>query len=983
MTETLPSWIKIDNAIGDLSKVIPQLETYAKLAAHWRDIALAVRKLGADAPVDSPVNLASYLATNIDKDEIVEIFSELGLSDLHGKLTEIGGDFVDPQTPWAKLLRPASEFVETYLDQPAEEGALDDGDNPGLVRLNIPKLAAGADTGLGPATLNFAVGAQAGLECEAGAVWPFRGDAVKPGLLRIGADGAVEAKAGITLPFGKIGGGAASAAASAKAQLNYFYRPSRPDLVYAEAVAKALVNLPNPLSLSDINHAVQLAGLEGAVITCDGAVSAGLSATLGTDFSFKQLASVSAGVVAQLNFKRNARWLLSLRNDGSGLQFVLSRALSRERDWSVGVDIGLDYSGLARQVHDALSEAVDFISPEFDSIRPFLSPGTYLSARAGGLLDASVGSIVSEPDLKAALLQDIGCVLGQSDAKDLALANYLRSNVVDLATSHVGGVLSDVEAWARHVAEGLTAKFPALSADDVLDKLIARIKPMLGDVKTQFDGVVTELASQTGIAKSLSDVGIELDKNLAEADQLTAGIRDVVTKFDAFSKKVLEKTGEGVEHKLTARFGWTGGDSRGEQYELIGSFDQVNEETAALWKALVTGQLEPFQRILSDPASAPVGMHLDPKSSLTRFVGKHKGFALEIVVLGLSLSIKSIVKAEANIEISAGGDVTVFAKGTTEREVDGFDEGRSASFISTWDLALLKTDDTELGGQRKMSVSLKLDHSDKNLEPKEVNGFLVGLAQAGLVEFSRIQRAQEIYQGWRVANPGKKLSGRIDVDFALTASSVSRMVAIGRSCGTDGTLQHRAVFTTAAHTLLLSGATDSDRLDRDCREARREFKELAKVEDPWQIVYALRTVDLTPPEVAGHKGYSYTAFGKLIELSKSFPRMLSQMAQIYDAIPVGTVGAGTQWSEKDYVRAELALAKDARKWLCLNQKLIFWFKSDMHPAMVAFLRLLADMNQIMATSDPIEGLDGKVDVSTSSCLFAISMKSNDSQALSI
>jgi hypothetical protein len=983
VTETLPAWIKIDNAVGDLSKLIPQLKTYADLAAHWRDIALGVRELAKDALVDSPVNLASYLAANIGNAQIAHIFEKLGLSELHGKLTDIGGDFVDPQAPWAKLLRPASEFVETYIDQLAQEGALDDGGNPGLVQLNIPKLAAGADTGLDPATLSFAVGAQAGLDCEAGAVWPFRSDAVKPGLLRIGADGAVHAKAGITLPFGKIGGGAASAAASAKAQLNYFYRPSRPDLVYAEGVAKALLNLPNPLSLSDINHAVQLAGLEGAVITCDGAVSAGLSATLGTDFSFKQLTSVSAGVVAQLNFKRNARWLLSLRNDGSSLQFVLSRALSRERDWSVGVDIGLDYSGLARQIHDALSEAVDFNNPKLDSIRPFLSPGTYLSAGAGALLDASVGSIVSEPDLKAALLQDIGRVLGQSVAKDMALANYLRSNIVDLAASHVGGVLSDLEAWARHVAEGLTAKFPALSANDVLDKLIARIKPALGDVKNQFDGVVTELASQTGVAKSLLAVGIELDKNLAEADQLTVGIRDVVAKFDAFSKQVLEKTGEGVEHKLTARFGWSGGDSRGEQYELVGSFDKVNEETAALWKALVTGQLEPFQRILSDPASAPVGMHLDPKSSLTRFAGKHRGFALEIIVLGLSLSIKSIVKAEANIEISAGGDVTVFAKGTAEREVDGFDEGRSASFISTWDLALLKADGAAPGGQRKMGVSLKLDHSDRNLEPKEVDGFLGGLAGAGLVEFFRIQRAREIYQGWRIANPGKKLSGRIDVCFALTASAVTRMVAIGRMCGTDGTQQHRAVFATAARALLLSGATDTDRLDRDCREARREFKELAKVEDPWQIVYALRTVDLTPPEVAGHKGYSYTSFGKLIELSKSFPRMLSQMAQIYDAIPVGVVGTGAQWSEMEYVRAEMALARDARRWLRLNQKLIFWFKSDMHPATVAFLRLLADMNQVMETGDPMDGFDASVEVAKSSSLFSISMKPDKGEAVSV
>jgi hypothetical protein len=983
MTETLPAWLKIDNELGDLSKIVPQLKTYADLAEKWRDIAFAVRKLAADVPVDSPINLLRYLASKVDDEQIAEIFEELGLSTLHAQLAHVGGEMIDAKSPWAKLLQPTSGFVETYLEKPTEEGAFDDGDNPGLVRLNIPKLAAAAEASVEPASFDLALGGTVKFECEAGAVWPFRSDSVAPGLLRIGATGAFEGKAGISLPFGKIGSGAATGEGSVGAELNYFYRHARPDLVYAAAVASALISLPNPLNLSEINHAIRLVGMEGAVLACDGKVSAGLSAALGKDFSFEQLASVSAKMVAQLEFNRTARWVLSLRNTGSGLNFVLSRALTREQDWSAGLHIGLDYSGLAKQVHDALSETLDLIGPELESIRPFLSPGTYISENLGVLLNKTVGSIVSEPTLKAALVQDLGRVLGQSGSKDSALASYIRDYILDAAASYTGGVTSQADAWAQHIADGISEKFPALSPSAVKNALVAQIKPLLTEVKAKFDSTVTELAAQATISKSLSDIGVELDETLDKADQLTAGIRDVVAKFDAFSKEVREKTGEGIQHKLAAKFGWNGGASGGEQYELIGSFDQVNEETSALWRALVTGRLEPFQRILASPEAAPVGLHLDPKSSLSRFAGKYKGFSLELAVLGLSLSIKSIIKAEAAIELSAGGDVTVFAKGTAEVEVAGFKEGRSASFVNTWDLALLKSQDASGGGNRKMSVSLRLDHSDKDLEPKEVDGFLSGLGQAGLIESSRVKRAQEIYQGWKLANTGKTIQGTVEVGFAMTTQTVLRMVALGRICGKDGTQQHRAVFTTAAQALLLSGATDTDRLDRDCREARREFKELAKVDDPWQILYALRTVDLTPPEVAGHRGYSYAAFGKLMELSKSFPRILFQMAQIYDAIPVGAVGTGTPWSEKDYVRAEMALARDARRWLRLNQKLLFWFKSDMHPAAIAFLRLLADLNQVMATDNPLEGFDARLDTARSDNLFSITMKPSNGKSVSV
>lgn len=42
MTDMLPAWIKIDDRVGDLSQIIPELKTYAAFAARWRDIAVAV-----------------------------------------------------------------------------------------------------------------------------------------------------------------------------------------------------------------------------------------------------------------------------------------------------------------------------------------------------------------------------------------------------------------------------------------------------------------------------------------------------------------------------------------------------------------------------------------------------------------------------------------------------------------------------------------------------------------------------------------------------------------------------------------------------------------------------------------------------------------------------------------------------------------------------------------------------------------------------
>ncbi|MBB4860343.1 hypothetical protein HNO88_003686 [Novosphingobium chloroacetimidivorans] len=169
-TVTLLNWITIDHGLGDLTALVPQLEALTAFVQHWRAIGAEVAKLAAGAPVDSPGLLAGYLATHVGGPAIGQVFATLGLDELHAKLADLGGELASPDAPWAKLLQPASAFLESYGATPAGGAGLDDGDNPGLVSSPLSKLAEDAAPVLGKATLSFAIGAAAELECEAGAV---------------------------------------------------------------------------------------------------------------------------------------------------------------------------------------------------------------------------------------------------------------------------------------------------------------------------------------------------------------------------------------------------------------------------------------------------------------------------------------------------------------------------------------------------------------------------------------------------------------------------------------------------------------------------------------------------------------------------------------------------------------------------------------------------------------------------------------------
>lgn len=980
----LPDWIVVDGLPADIAGLVEQLGGYAEFAHHWRKLATALWQAGVDAPVDSPVRLALYLSAKLDSDEVVAVFDGLGLSEMRKRIAGWRAEIADPDKPWAKLLRPCTDFVESYGIEPTSGSfARDDGDNPGLVSLTMPHQDGRGAAAGGAATLSFALGGDAALECEAGSVWPFRGDGVPPGLVRIGGKGAAKAQASVAVPFAPIGDAGVHAGITGDASLEFYFRPEEPDAPFAEALLGGIGAIPNPLDLSDIAHAMTLAGLEGLVLGCAGSAEAGLSVILGKDVEVPEILSGRVGLDATLDFRRQARWLLSLRREGGAMRFVLSREIKREREWAAGVGVELDWSGLARRAHDLVAQADGLQGEALATIAPFLSPGTYLRDRALELVRPMASSLLEFPDFTDAVTRDLEIASGARAGDRSALVDWLGDQLSDLAATHADGVLADAAAWAKTIVSGLAKKAPALVAPALEAAVAARIQPTLEMVKTRFENTLAAVLQSPDVSKKLAEElkrgGIALAALNNPTASLDRGVRDIFAKVSGFAQKVLAATGEGVEKKLSARFGWSGSDSRGTHYELVGTFAEATPETAALWRALVTGQLQPFQRILAAPASAPQGLVLDPASSLSRLAGTSRGFALELIVAGLEVSVSSIVEGKAQVTVNANGDISVFAEGRASRDVDGIDEGRSATFVSTWDLLLSKFEGER--SHRTMMVNLALDHEDKDLSVSEVTGFLSGLGENRLVQSSRLARAEEIYQQWRLAvQPGKKVRGAIGVRMALGARSIERMVAIGRRLPGDPSLE-MAVFAAATRQQLAAGISDSKDFDRDVREARRKLRlEQAR---PFEVFFAMRDQDFESSGSALGGRYRYSAFAQLLPRSMAFIEILVRMAQIYDAIPIFGAPAASGWGPRDYAKAEKAMAKAARRWLKLNQKFIFFFKAKMHPAVIGLFTLLATMETPLENEDPVRVLDASPDPDVANRMIAIVMTPRHGEAVAV
>lgn len=982
-------WLRVGAAAADLKALAPDLVILAALAKDATRLATALAERNVPGDLSTPDRLLPAVVQAIDRPEVGQAFAALGLDDLFQSVRQRTSRLGASDQPWSRLLLPASAFAERYDGKDDERfGDYDEGSGTDVATLAIPPLAG--KVGLSPARIGLKASASgtAALHCEAGALWPFPKDEVKPGLLRLGVTGAATAGAAATAPFGTLGTGGASARTSVDVAASLFFRPASPDTSVAAALLQAIPALADPFDLAAVRRSMAMASLEGVVLRFAGSAGAGVEAAIGRNFDVPGLLSGKAGLTASLSFERSANWLLSLRSlGGDALRFVLSREIVSEDAWAAGVDLSIDASPLAGRVSAALVEATGTWGQLLDRIKPFFTPGTFARAKLGTDFDRLVGRIVSDQALRAAILSDHGLAGAAGAGEQSALLSAAEKRVAG-ALDAVGGRIATAAGDATtRVVDGLLRALPLVDATAAKTAVRQEVENLVGALRSAFDAEVASLAAADGkrLRKELSKVGAAVKEAADDADRATRGVRDLVERVQSLIDKATKAAGEGLARKLGARFGWQGASRTGAHYELAGEWRGDDPAFAELWRSLATGRLQPFQRLLADPAALPPGMTLDPTSSLARLAGGSRGFDLEIVAFGINVGLKQVVEAKAEIELSANGDVTVSVRGEADRAITSFRERRSAVFLTSWDIVAGRLAGD---GSRTMAVSLTLEHRDKGLDPEEATSLVAGFASLGLIRQDRVARLDAEYQRWKVlaAGSGGKPRGAIVVRMTPPGGVGERMVACGRLVRDQRPGAALSLFSTAVAALMASGFVKAERKDREVEEARRQWNELRDVAEPERVVYALRGVDFAAATGSGSGNLAsrFLALSRLVPRGIAFLALLEQTARIHDAEPATTSPpARGSWTEKQYEEAEKSLAKAASKWLDLNASILFGAKKAVSPSMLALFELLARLaSPTLGTDAAAPGL-GKWKLEDSDGWFSIAMTPDGGQAVAV
>lgn len=911
--------IKKGAGLAGLDDEIALLEALVAIAKNWEKLA---------GELDTPANALALLdkvIADLGTDSVKNAFAKLHLDGAYADLTRLAGkvkDFADKIPPKLKtLLKALSEFGDA--DAGAVEWGLDGSKEAELsskVKLKVS----------GDAKLQFAAAAKATI-----------GETKSSGLLQLGAHAGVSAEGSAKLPI-QWGSFDASAGASAEVGLDYFYKPSDRKTIYGIALADRILNLPDPFDYDSIWNAFQSAReLEGITyLFKDKAnVKADLVLSASGNLLDDVLGEVKLAVGASASIS-NA-FVMSLRAvpapDGAAgkhVEIILSRTTDSSAGISLGIDVKLDGSALLGQVREVLNKAVARSEKTLGKITPYLTPGTWLREKAGAEIEALAGKLIKDPALKGlrdALVVDIKALFGDKEPDETAILKWLSDKVT--------GAVDDG-------AKDLTG-----AADALLDKLVARVSdalPVPADLKATFtDKAKTGLASlvarvnkafrdeltaligpsDKAIRKAFKAVGIKLDKNLDAIDKLFEPIRKLIDEYNRVLKLAKEFADDSGRAKIAASLKVEELWKWGLEEKLIGTF--TGPEAAGTFNKLATGDVADFKALLRDDKTVP-GFKLDARSHLKRTARRTTKQDFSLVAFGFSESGSLLLDGNAELLIDGNGDVQVDARAELKKRFKTKTEEREVNFVDTFSLKLTKAADGTPQATRTIEVGVGIAHVDKELQTRELNGFIQSLANAGLVSDDTPAVATKQYGLW--APDGKAIAADISAKLQLTPEQIRRLMHIG-----PGDRDKNGRLTDAVKKRLISTAVaagdEVGKAGKTLGEYRVNILHGARTaagSHQWdmnslsQFLYDRVWDASQDQDLDVRRSYQDlrpgATTGDIAMMLGEYQRMLAligivqRLGDIYLAVPkVGDAEIG--WDEMKYAEEEHALAGECSWWL--------------------------------------------------------------------
>ncbi|MCW3848543.1 hypothetical protein OF829_15010 [Sphingomonas sp. LB-2] len=949
MGEFLPLVRKGAGYVG-LADDLEAIEALVKIAESW-------------AGPERPAKLADLLTkaiADIDDASVKKVFGDLGLEPVRAKVAALlakvkaaGAKIPD----WAKTLaRPLDSFGES---------------DPGALSWTPLKLDETV-----PLDEPFTLGVKASavLSCAASTTTEAFGSPATR-LLKIAAHGDVSAQGGAEIPYAM---GAIKAGASAGAALDLAYYYATGDKrIYVAALAEGLARAPLPFDYSAVWEAAARPGFAGVDYVF--AANAGANLDVGLaylieagDLKFDLGGKVSVAA----SYAKGYRLTLSpvQREGATALAISLKRTRLSALTIGASLSVTVDAPKLRAKVQDIVKTKLKLWDAARAEIQTILSPGTFLQTKLLGELGPALDRLVKNEALRNALAHDLGTVLGQ-DSSDAGLADWLSDAIkgaIDRASASLTG---KAETAVTEVTDKVMADLGNWVPDEAKAAVKAEIAKLIGSVHTGFGDAVQKLLDSfagdgKAFQKLLQDAGAKVQGAIKTIDDAFAGVRDLLTKYNAAIHDIAEKAQAAAEKKISIAI--TVQNKRTHELTLTvkGVFTDPNK-AADMFGWLTRGDLKTIRKHWDDLVNgAHDGFLLDPASSIEEHDRLEQSVGFEIMVLGFGATYSEKLTVDAKSTLDAAGNVLIDTSANYEKRVKGGNVERTASFGDVLGVAAAKSLAEGQGAlvSRTMRIGVSASYQDGNYSAAKLAGFLDDLESPDhlLITSAEGADARAAFAKLVAGSAGGTAKAGIAAELWLDDKLAQSVMLFGEAIpgkpyrdptGMLAWAGRRRVFEAGLEGLLSAGTESNTRSRKETLKKLTSAADFIIDEERDQIPTPL------PADLAGK--FLLFSRGAVEEIERyhdprSFPGAASDDANrfvrtyyrlddlataierlglVYRASPVGDEA----WSAKRYEQQQEVIAYRTARWLAAGSPLFAKDRNSVEPVVLALMLTLEDL----------------------------------------
>jgi len=780
-----------------LDDEVKLLETIANLTQYWP-------QLREGNPAESVLD---YLATL--EDQLEQQRPLLESLDINP----------DALTQLARKFRKAyaGELPESLQKLLHELGAFREGEDdrdPGLVRWKLydekdDRELVSADA----LTFSLKGPGQARIDLEAGDQPALAGIAGEH-LLRVGFAGRLGGAAAANFAYGKAG-----LDADAEGRLDYWFA-APPQTLFASAAAEGLRNLPSPFSLASINDAAER-GFRGLQLRLAASIKASVSVEYGI-FEGGGLVDASAGIDISASYDTAREFDLGAwrdPQDNEKIALRIKRARGHEINSTVGLGLQLDMARAVEQLRETVIEPyLDKYEDIYEKFKPYLSPGTLLARECNEALSQAAARLSDDAQIQAALRLALG-----QEVESEQLQQEISARLVTWFNSGVGIYSRAVSAdLPESAAAGLEAWLPAELPQSARDTIGVEVRGLIGSlqdklkeaVRQRADAASGELVVQLGalnesVVKAMDGASTTLDKAFA-------GAREALAEIDERIHSIVGKLEEAASRKIKLRILSSEKILREREVSMELRLDRDSQPAAEFYRSLVSGRLDLLEELMQ--AQVP-GVEVVAGTASELF-GRSYTSGAEFSLFGISLGASSIVDSQVLIEKDAAGNIAVQSKLAVKRVLDGIREMQSAGFASQLSLQNLRRG-------RSLPIELAVTQEDERLKLDELDDFLGGLTDSGLLSPKAREGALALYRQWRDTG-NRYINARVDVLLRIDGEFLQNLMDYAaRENTSDGEMT-----ADVLEALEQYGVFSGYAVTRACRSVNAYSRRYKKLKDP-------------------------------------------------------------------------------------------------------------------------------------------------------